>query len=280
MANAYFIFLLVIIFVLQSSSFRLQMAAKGFGAKVGKTDESLPASADALKVSSMKQQILVIGDECDCVCQSGKKYKSCCRRIHDSKMLERGDFEAKDIIRARYSAYVIGLGPFLIDTTHRSHKDHQRYFGKTLDTKKAYKSWIKEIVTKNSAVFEFLRFEFVDDKQTEANIDQISGLDSCVHTFNVIARTRSNGEILAFQEKSTFVKDVQEDFSNGLYRKASKKDKKNTATKNECMKEKDRDNRQWYYYSGEVRVLDEETTRRLAAGIPKYSTITTVKDRW
>ena len=49
-----------------------------------------------------------------CPCGSGKKYKKCCGLFHDGKALP----PPEKLMRARYSAYVLGLHQFIIDTTH------------------------------------------------------------------------------------------------------------------------------------------------------------------
>ena len=60
------------------------------------------------------------------VCGSKKTYSTCCGILH--KASELGQFEPRDIIRARYSAYALGLGPFLIRTTHRTQRDYRIHF--------------------------------------------------------------------------------------------------------------------------------------------------------
>ncbi len=49
-----------------------------------------------------------------CPCGSGRKYKRCCRPFH------RGEVAAEpgSLVRARYSAYALGLASFIMDTTH------------------------------------------------------------------------------------------------------------------------------------------------------------------
>lgn len=50
-----------------------------------------------------------------CPCNSGKKYKNCCQLVHDNpKSAEKPE----QLMRARYSAYVLGLVYFLVDTFH------------------------------------------------------------------------------------------------------------------------------------------------------------------
>lgn len=49
-----------------------------------------------------------------CLCFSGKKYKKCCRPYHNG--MNAPTPEA--LVRARYSAYALGLDDFIMRTTH------------------------------------------------------------------------------------------------------------------------------------------------------------------
>ena len=52
-----------------------------------------------------------------CPCGRAARYGDCCERWHDGPMrLQAPDAEA--LMRSRYSAYVLALGPYLLDTWH------------------------------------------------------------------------------------------------------------------------------------------------------------------
>ena len=52
-----------------------------------------------------------------CPCGSGAAYPACCGRWHEGPLrLAAPDAEA--LMRSRYSAYVLGLVPYLLDTWH------------------------------------------------------------------------------------------------------------------------------------------------------------------
>jgi SEC-C motif-containing protein len=54
-----------------------------------------------------------------CPCGSGAPYPACCGRWHEGPLrLAAPDAEA--LMRSRYSAYVLGLAPYLLDTWHPS----------------------------------------------------------------------------------------------------------------------------------------------------------------
>jgi peptide deformylase len=53
-------------------------------------------------------------DEIPCPCYSGKKYMVCCQVFHGGKIPEN----AEQLMRSRYSAYVLNLPDYIIATTH------------------------------------------------------------------------------------------------------------------------------------------------------------------
>lgn len=52
-----------------------------------------------------------------CPCGSGKAYAACCDRLHAG---ESPAATAEALMRSRYSAYVLGLEPYLLATWHPS----------------------------------------------------------------------------------------------------------------------------------------------------------------
>lgn len=52
-----------------------------------------------------------------CPCGSGKRYASCCAPAHAGELPAA---TAEALMRSRYSAYVLGLAPYLLDTWHAS----------------------------------------------------------------------------------------------------------------------------------------------------------------
>lgn len=55
-----------------------------------------------------------------CPCKSGAVYTSCCRPVHSG---ERPAKLPAELLRARYSAFALGLGAFLNDTLGDTHVD-------------------------------------------------------------------------------------------------------------------------------------------------------------
>lgn len=52
-----------------------------------------------------------------CPCASGQPYAACCARLHAGAETAA---TAEVLMRSRYSAYVLGLEPYLLATWHRS----------------------------------------------------------------------------------------------------------------------------------------------------------------
>lgn len=53
-----------------------------------------------------------------CPCQSGESYEVCCATYHRSKNAP----SAVALMRSRYSAFVLGLVDYLVETTHPSYR--------------------------------------------------------------------------------------------------------------------------------------------------------------
>lgn len=56
----------------------------------------------------------------DCPCFSGARYLACCAPLH------RGEREAETpaiLMRSRYAAFALGLGPYLVRTLAKDHED-------------------------------------------------------------------------------------------------------------------------------------------------------------
>ena len=84
--------------------------------------------------------------------------------------------------------------------------DYKKHSGSNLDPKKARKAWEKEIITKNSEVFDFLKLELLVGEEREkqrANETLLEGQESVA--FRILVRKRSDGSLITFQESSVYV---------------------------------------------------------------------------
>lgn len=84
-------------------------------------------------VVALKQQVLVIKDSDSCICCSGLQYQDCCKPIHQEVLSDRSipktllsTAEPINIVRARYGAYALGLGDFIVQTSHHSQKVEEK----------------------------------------------------------------------------------------------------------------------------------------------------------
>lgn len=60
----------------------------------------------------------------DCPCDSGKKYKKCCRPYHAGMKIPT----PTDLVRARWSAYALELPDFIMQTTHPDNEEYDSNF--------------------------------------------------------------------------------------------------------------------------------------------------------
>ena len=98
---------------------RSSLFGKGFGTSADKEKRDPDA-----KVSQLKQQIVSITDNDAGICGSGDLYGSCCGRLHANVNTNDIDlyFEPAQITRARYAAYALGIGSYVISSSHQTNK--------------------------------------------------------------------------------------------------------------------------------------------------------------
>ena len=67
-----------------------------------------------------------------CHCGSGKPYAACCGRLHSGA---ENAASAEALMRSRYSAYVLGLEPYLLATWHASTRPAALHLAEDAGTK-------------------------------------------------------------------------------------------------------------------------------------------------
>lgn len=67
-----------------------------------------------------------------CHCGSGKPYEACCSRLHSGA---ENAASAEALMRSRYSAYVLGLEPYLLATWHASTRPAALHLAEEAGTK-------------------------------------------------------------------------------------------------------------------------------------------------
>lgn len=115
-----------------------------------------------------------------CPCGSSKKYKKCCKILHNGVLAKN----ALELMKSRYSAYVVGDAKYIIKTTHKENNEYTADFDLWADSILSF--------SKNS---EFRALEIIEftDGEEEAFV-----------TFK--ANIFQNNKDASFIEKSKFYK--------------------------------------------------------------------------
>ncbi|MEQ8219472.1 MAG: YchJ family metal-binding protein [Arenibacter sp.] len=120
----------------------------------------------------------------DCPCGSHKSYAECCGMAHKDISAAT---TAEQLMRSRYSAFVLGNGNYLMDSHHTSTRP--------VKEKKAIEAWAKSV--------SWIKLEVLDSEKGEIN-DQNGTVSFNAYFFE-------NGKVDVIHEKSEFVKE------NGLW---------------------------------------------------------------
>ena len=125
----------------------------------------------------------------NCYCGTNKTYQNCCEVFH----LNNGKTEsAEQLMRSRYSAFVLANGDYLMATHHKSTRP--------IKEKKAIVKWAKSV--------QWIRLEVLET--SEGTKDDIEG------TVNFSAYFFENGKVDVIHEKSAFVKEDNSWYYLGL----------------------------------------------------------------
>lgn len=92
-----------------------------------------------------------------------------------------------------------------------------------MDPKKARKAWEKEIITKNSEVYDFLKLEILEGEEKvlqRQNVTLLDGQESVA--FRILVRKRNDGSLITFMESSVYVKAEADHVPLGLKAPPSK----------------------------------------------------------
>lgn len=125
----------------------------------------------------------------NCYCGTNKTYQDCCKVFH----LNKGKTEtAEQLMRSRYSAFVLADGDYLMATHHSSTRP--------IKEKKAIVKWAKSV--------QWIRLEVLET--SKGSINDVEG----IVTFN--AYFFEKGKVDVINEKSAFVKENNQWFYLGL----------------------------------------------------------------
>lgn len=115
-----------------------------------------------------------------CPCGSKKKYMQCCKVYHDGASPKN----ALQLMRSRYSAYVLNIPEYIVATTHRLSREFSEN-----------KSYWKRSISKFSQDFNFRRLEVLDFKEKNS-----------FATVTFVVHLSQDGENATFTERSLFEK--------------------------------------------------------------------------
>ena len=115
-----------------------------------------------------------------CPCGSNLKYKKCCQVFHKGKIAS----DALELMKSRYSAYVLKDAKYIIKTTDVNNPDYTPEFD----------SWEKDILEFcNASEFKYLEI-----------LDFLDGNDEAFVKFHVTVYIQNKDQ--SFTEKSKFIK--------------------------------------------------------------------------
>lgn len=115
-----------------------------------------------------------------CPCGSLKKYKKCCKVFHDGSNPKT----AEQLMRSRFTAYIINDANYIIKTTHKDNQDYTENI----------ESWKKDIMN-FSDYTDFLGLEI---------LESIEGKEESFIKFNAILK--QDNLDASFTENSRFLK--------------------------------------------------------------------------
>jgi SEC-C motif-containing protein len=151
--------------------------------------------AEKYNIKPTKEERLKITRDDLCACGSGTIYSQCCQPIHQGAAATSPDI----VLRARYSAYKHDIGDFIIDSTHRSNPDYEKYFITMLTNGR--KKWLKELRTMTMS-YDFYGLEIDSLKVWQENSDMAT-----IRFRTLVKEVESASDFMVIQEQSTFVRE-------------------------------------------------------------------------
>ena len=181
-------------------------------------------------------------------------------------------------------------------------KDYKRHSGSHLDPKKARKAWEKEIITKNSEVYDFLKLEILEGEEKLLQSQKESLLDGQESVaFRILVRKRSDGSLITFMESSVYVRASTDHVPLGLKAPPSKGlATKGKSSPTESLPSEGKgtmpfvdDHHRiptlkssvycyagWLYSHGVVTPVPDDIAKRIMGEAPQFLNNLSIRDRW
>lgn len=138
----------------------------------------------------------VLCSESMCKCGSGEFYGECCQPFHNGTHVP---LNPTKLVRSRYSAYAYGNIPYIMSTTHPSHKEYAAE-----EQKSKMSTWTRNLKT-YVRDYEFLDLKFIDE---ERDSKVISGSEKTTVAFQArVQRKTMDYPVQVINELSTFLWD-------------------------------------------------------------------------
>jgi uncharacterized protein YchJ len=132
-----------------------------------------------------------------CACGSGSSYGECCMPYHSGKDIPPNPVK---VVRSRFSALVYKVVPYLMATTHKSHKEYVEE-----EQKSKRKAWERDLRA-FSEEYNFLSLEF-DNEDADSKVSD----DATTATVSFVAKLQRVGlgdrPAEEMRETSTFTRD-------------------------------------------------------------------------
>jgi SEC-C motif-containing protein len=134
-----------------------------------------------------------------CLCGSSFVYADCCDVYHKGAIPSTPE----KTLRARYSAYALGVPQYIIDSSHSTSPEYLEYMLESqASLKSGVKRWSKDII-KMSNEYQYLGFEVASDP-IETTTGKGDSNSKCSLKFRVLFR-EATGALMAVEEESTFL---------------------------------------------------------------------------
>ena len=146
------VILLLLCMILHNNSFRHNLFRLQ---KINEKTKQALYAGFGQSSSSSKPKTNIPSANDPCACTSGKTYGDCCKEYHDGTKIATHPVA---VVRSRFSGLSYGLVPYLMSTTHPSHKDYVE-----VEQTGKKKAWVKDLQSFCER-YKFLSIAFDDEE--------------------------------------------------------------------------------------------------------------------
>jgi len=151
--------------------------------------------------SDLTSTTITPSSESMCKCRSGEFYGECCQPFHNGSLIPSNPVK---LVRSRYSAYAYGFVPYIMATTHPSHKEYAAE-----EQKSKMSLWRRNLNT-YVREYEFLDLKFIDETR-DSQVPPPTAESVTVAFQARLQRKTMDYPVQIINELSTFRKDKKSD---------------------------------------------------------------------